>query len=165
MPGTSAPEVIRRPFQGVLQIVRYNWPYYAFSIAGGVAVIVIANLLPLHSLIRTFAFLGAATDVFFVVSSLLVSWYVYDLSLLYRWDWVPGLLETRPQTWVNLHAGLDESSEAIRHLFPAAAGNSFDFYDASMTENSIERARKSAAVSESIAACGTILKYPARFGI
>jgi hypothetical protein len=146
MSGTSTQEVIRAPFHGVGQIVRYNWPYYALS-AGAVAIgLALATLVEMPGALNTMVFAGVAITGFWLASSLLVSFYVYDLSPLYRWNWLQDALRTTPQTWVSFHAGLDETSEAIRHLFPSSMGNTIDFYDPEkMQEPSIERARRSVA--------------------
>jgi SAM-dependent methyltransferase len=80
--------------------------------------------------------------VFWTLSSLLVTYYVYDVSRLYRWQWLAAALECRPRRWAAFHAGLDEASEAIRVLYPSADGEVFDVFDSQkMSEASIERAR------------------------
>jgi SAM-dependent methyltransferase len=147
MPGILTSEITRRPFQGVTQILRYNWPYYALSLAGMAAGMVLRSLdlpRPLKTGVLAVTILAA----FWLCSSVLVSLYVYDLSHLYRWDWLRRALPTAPQRWVCFHAGLDETSAALHRLFPSSDGSSHDFYDpARMQEHSIERARRSAARS------------------
>jgi SAM-dependent methyltransferase len=89
--------------------------------------------------------LGVGLAVFWSLGSILITFYVYDLSPLYEWRWLAGMLKSAPQAWVNFHAGLDETSEAIRTLFPASHGRTLDIYEAgNMTEHSIARARRSA---------------------
>ena len=59
-----------------------------------------------------------------------------------------GLLDAqpaRPARWLNLHAGLDESTPALRRLL-GGSGRTFDIYRAdAMPERSIARARRRAA--------------------
>ena len=38
-----------------------------------------------------------------------------------RWDWLPRALGFQPGAWINIHAGLDESTPALRALFRRAA--------------------------------------------
>jgi hypothetical protein len=138
----AAVPAARRPFQGTLQILQYNWPFYA----GGLTVVVLAAvflaLVPLPSPLPILGWVGVTLATFWTVGSLVVSWYVYDYSSLYRWEWVPGLFSEPPRRWVNLHTGLDESTPTLRTLFPGTEGRVFDFYDsATMTEPSIRRAR------------------------
>ena len=146
MPRKSAPEIVaaRRPFEGVTQIVRYNWPFYVIAAtllgAGGVLIGTLDLPQPAVAIFAVFM----VPTVFWVLSSIAVSFYVYDLSLLYRWEWLREVVQNPPRTWVGFHAGLDETSDAIRRLFPASEGRALDMYDpAKMTERSIERARSS----------------------
>jgi SAM-dependent methyltransferase len=146
MPRKSAPEIAaaRRPFEGVTQIVRYNWPYYVLAaISLGVGGLLINQLDLPQSAVAIFTVFVILT-VFWALSSIVVSFYVYDLSLLYRWEWLREVVQGPPRTWVSFHAGLDETSDALRRLFPASEGRGLDIYDPKkMTERSIERARSS----------------------
>src|SRR5262249_17435984 len=66
----------------------------------------------------------------------------YDWSRLMAWDWVLKALGFNPKSWINLHAGVDESTPALREIFKDANGRVFDIFDArEMTEPSIRRAR------------------------
>jgi SAM-dependent methyltransferase len=92
--------------------------------------------------LRTAGWLAIAVTAFWTVSSIAVSWYVYDHSPLCCWEWIPRLFPAPPTRWANLHAGLDESTPTLRDLFPATEGGTYDFFDAAtMTEPSIRRAR------------------------
>ena len=138
-------EALRKPWEGVGNIVRFNWHFYAaaavfcaplawgwFHFEGW-----LAGLFGL-------AFCGVAGVT---LTSLAVSAYVYDLSGLYGLKWLDGLLPEAPREMVNIHAGFDESSHLLAAKFPAARLQVFDFYDPSThTEVSIERARKVARV-------------------
>lgn len=133
--------VNRKPLQGVSNIVRFNWHYYA------------AGLLCLGAGVAVRPFLaGTANGVVLglvlaagvsMVVSLAVSLYVYDLSELYAFTWLRGLSGAPGTTLVNIHAGFDETSALLRQRYPQAAWKVFDFYDpARHTEISIRRARK-----------------------
>ena len=75
------------------------------------------------------------------VISLLVSWYVYDRSELYRFEWLPEL--PAGSRIVNIHAGFDETSALLARKYPTANMTVLDFYDPALhTEVSIQRARK-----------------------
>ncbi len=130
-------------FAGVLKIIRFNIQFYVVSLAG---LVLIAGILALHLLptwLARLVALGALTMAFWTLSSLLVSWYVYDLVGVTRWTWLRAHLRTPPQKWVNIHAGLDESTSALKSLFPDSESVVIDMYDpAEMTEPSIARARR-----------------------
>jgi SAM-dependent methyltransferase len=92
--------------------------------------------------LRSFGWLGVGLAIFWLVASILASWYIYDHSPLCRWAWISPLFQKPPARWANLHAGLDESTPSLRRLFPGTEGGAYDFFDpATMTEPSIRRAR------------------------
>jgi SAM-dependent methyltransferase len=92
---------------------------------------------------------GACIAGFWLMASLAVSFYVYDLSPLYRWSWISEMLAEAPDRWVNIHMGLDDSTSALRWKFPSSAGRSFDAFDErEMSEPSIHRARRLTTNSE-----------------
>jgi hypothetical protein len=118
----------RVAFQGVTNIIRFNWHFYVIALA------CITGCIVFHQ------FLLILLIVLGTVVSLTVSWYVYDYSDLYTLDWMdfPAIHQL-----VNINAGFDETSILLAEKFPGAALTVFDFYDpAKHTEISIERARK-----------------------
>lgn len=127
-------------FDGVRKIVRYNWPRYAAATLGIAVGLAAANWSP--PLLRVAVYAAAYVALFWMLSSLLVSWYVYDLSELYAWAWLGRALGGVPGRWFHVHAGLDESSTALRAMYPTSDGDVIDIYDgAVMTEGSIARAQ------------------------
>ena len=129
--------------RGLRQIVQFNWPFYAAAIAVAAILPASAMRLPLPWLVRAAAYAGGVLVVLWIVASLAASWVVYDCSRLMEWDWVLQALGFSPKSWINLHAGLDESTPALREIFKHASGRVFDIFDArEMTEPSIGRARR-----------------------
>lgn len=125
------------------QIVRFNWPYYAAAGAGIAAGPAIVNALTLPAWMRFAAYAGLAMVAMWLVMSLVVSWIVYDRSRLMDWDWVLQALGFSPRSWINLHAGHDDSSPALKQIFPGTDGRVFDIFDEqAMDEPSIARARR-----------------------
>lgn len=129
-------------FSGVWQIFLYNWHFYAAALVLDlIAVVFLVRFSP-PAAIRLAVMLGSAIASFWAVSSLLASHYIYDRSRLYQWDWLAPVVKGNPVSWANIHAGLDQTSEALIRLFPAARRRILDIYDSSeMGEPSIERAR------------------------
>jgi SAM-dependent methyltransferase len=133
---------LRSRFQGVAEVVRFNWPYYALAAAIIGAAMTLEALLPIPEAVSLLLRLGILVVAFWIVASILVTFYVYDLSPLHRWEWLAPLIGVSPKSWANFHAGLDETTPAIRALYPNAPGMVFDIYDSTrMTEPSIARAR------------------------
>jgi SAM-dependent methyltransferase len=134
-------------YRGVRQILIYNWPFYvAASLIDILAIIVISQfVLPVLVVISVFVVTVLVT--FWGLSSLLVSYYVYDRSPLCKWGWLPALLNRPPRSWVNIHAGLDQTSDTLLQMFPGTERRVLDIYTPSeMSEPAIERARRSAAI-------------------
>lgn len=140
-PTSSLP---RGRFDGALQIARYNWPQYV----GAVVVVAISGWWLMQDpggapVLRAAAWGAAMLAAWWGLASLAASHWIYDRSALYRWTWIPGALPVSPKLWLNLHAGLDESSTALARLFPDSHGAVGDFYVASeISEPSIQRARE-----------------------
>jgi ubiquinone/menaquinone biosynthesis C-methylase UbiE len=137
------PNQARGRFDGVLQIVRYNWTSYAGAIVGATAVVALVGLLRPPLLVAWVLVVGAIAAVAWLTLSLVVSHYVYDRSDLYRWQWIRTMVARNPHHIVNIHAGLDETSVALQEMFPASEVTILDVYDADdMPEPSIARARQ-----------------------
>jgi len=130
-------------FAGVAKILRFNWHFYALSAAGiaGMSFLLAARLLP--KWVALVVLCGTAIAVFWTLSSIVVSWYVYDYVGVTQWRWLRHRIPAPLHRWANIHAGLDESTYSLRELFPCTSGTAVDIYDADeMTEPSIARARR-----------------------
>jgi SAM-dependent methyltransferase len=132
---------LRKPFEGLRNVIRFNWHYYALS-AG------IAALLSLlgWQLTPPWSYISVAICIVTVLSTLLslaVTWYVYDHSTLYRFAWMNEFGISPGCRIVNIHAGFDETSKLIRNKYPDGDFEVLDFYNPEKhTELSIKRARK-----------------------
>ncbi len=142
MNSESVKQAERGRFDGMRQILRYNLPQYFV----GMVVVILGvgwwycRMGPVW--LRMMGVTIALIAVWWSVASLIASYWIYDKSPLYRWAWISHILPAMPRRWLNLHAGLDESSAALRLLFADSTGNVGDFYDAAeMSEPSIQCAR------------------------
>jgi len=134
---------MRKPYQGMLNIVLFNWPLYVRTLLLALAYIIAIIVFPLPIWLIMLLLVGACGSAYFLIVSLVVSYIIYDHSPLYRWMWVKDLLTVAPQQMANIHAGFDEASEGLRNLFPQARLVIVDLYDPKrMTEPSIARARR-----------------------
>jgi len=90
----------------------------------------------ISTLLQVFSFL----TILSILLSLGVSYYIYDRSDLYQFDW---LEKNKRNSLLNIHAGFDETSNIIRKNNPLSEITICDFYDPlKHTEVSIKRARK-----------------------
>lgn len=139
--------VIRKRFQGVTNILRFNWHFYAIAAAFIFLLVMVKEFLS-----AGYNWLLFAVILFILVTilvSLLVSFYVYDLSGLYELSWLNRPDINPSSKLVNINAGFDETSHLIKKRFPGATLRIVDFYDPSKhTEVSIKRARKAYAAHE-----------------
>src|SRR4029453_3127345 len=132
----------RGRYRGMWQVVQYNCGIYtcALLVICG-AWISFPYAQPVVERIVVVGF--AVPLLFWLCSSLLVSHYVYDCSPLYDLNWVGRELPRPPQRWINVQAGVDETSQLLAQLFPTAVGEILDVHDPEeMTEASIRRARR-----------------------
>lgn len=132
-------ETIRKPFQGVLNIIRFNWHFYILAGIIITFLLVAGNILFPRYLDF---FIGCSILILVAVCmGLATSFYIYDCTNLYQLKWIKPL--DKAKLVVNIHAGFDETSVLLKAKFKHAKLQVFDFYDANLhTELSIKRARK-----------------------
>ena len=132
-------DTLRQPFQGVWNIVRFNWHFYVLIAAFLLCLYILnSNIPPQYN---AYILLISALAIGTTVVSLLVSYYVYDVSNLYTLDWLKD--NSNDLNIVNINAGFDETSALLVAKYPHAHLTVLDFYDAEKhTEVSIKRARK-----------------------
>jgi hypothetical protein len=134
-------ENIRKSFQGLTNIIRFNWHFYVIALLvvialSGVSIFLSTNL-------KIIAYLFISATLLLTTISIFVSYYVYDLSNLYTFDWLTGIEFRKGQKIININAGFDETSSILAEKFPQVSLKAFDFYDpVKHTEISIERARR-----------------------
>ncbi|HXE07131.1 MAG TPA: class I SAM-dependent methyltransferase [Acidobacteriaceae bacterium] len=130
----------RGPYQGVLQILQFNRPYY---VGAALTVLVAMLALPfLHSAWRIALIVSVVPALFWLASSLIVSHYVYDRFPLYDLRWIARALGRTPAKWINIHNGFDETSGLLSAIFPQSQACVVDIYDPKvMTEGSIRMAQ------------------------
>jgi SAM-dependent methyltransferase len=132
----------RRAFQGVINTVRFNSEFYFVGLAA-LATGGILTWAPLPSWARFLGVSAVGIAAYFLMASLIASFWIYDLAPLYRWEWLSEFVGAQPRRALNLHAGFDETSLSLQRLFPTTAWWTADFFDpARHTEASIERARR-----------------------
>ena len=131
---------IRKPFQGVWNIIRFNWHYYVLSAAIVVLIFVLQHYFYSLSVAANILVLLIVCST---LISLAVSSYIYDFSDLYKLSWLDSLKYGEREIIINIHAGFDETSKLLRKRFEAYELVVADFYDPiKHTEISIKRARK-----------------------
>jgi|TARA_B110000259_G_scaffold184602_1_gene231970 ubiquinone/menaquinone biosynthesis C-methylase UbiE len=132
-------ERIRKPFQGILNIIRFNWHLYIIAIVLVVLIIFVKNFT--NTTLKMFLQIVGILISITVFASVSISYYVYDLSGFYRFDWIKK--DQRKISIVNINAGFDETSELLKKKFENSNFTALDFYNPyKHTEISIKRARK-----------------------
>src|SRR6185503_773158 len=132
-------EQLRKPFQGVGNIIRFNWHFYILSWGFLLLLLFIANYL--NESFQLYSYIACLLVTCTTLISLFVSYYVYDLSGLYSLNWL-GESRTEGKI-VNINAGFDETSVLLKDKFKNAELLTLDFYNPlKHTEISIRRARK-----------------------
>lgn len=128
----------RKPLQGLSNIIRFNWHFYLMLIV--FFVVVFLSKSQFSKEFQTVFNVGIALAILTLSISLLVSYYVYDLSDLYQLKWIEV---ANGKKLLNINAGFDETSEIIINKFPSTDLTICDFYNHDKhTEISIKRARQ-----------------------
>src|SRR5215467_3792725 len=107
----------------MIQILRFHRTLYLITAAGIAGVLLVSIRMPWLAL-------AAVPAAFWFVSSLAVSWYVYDHSPLSKYEWLTCRLRRVPARWINLHAGVDLATVPLSRLYPDSDGRTFDIFDA-----------------------------------
>lgn len=132
----------RGPWQGMMTIARFNWPFYVAVVAVLTASLAGWFLLPRLAL-KVVSGLVFAGSAYFLFGSLGVSHFIYDRSDLYRWGWLDRALRgANLRQAIFCHAGFDETSTELRERLADVQWQILDHFDErQMTEASIRRAR------------------------
>lgn len=127
---------MRKPLQGVLNIIRFNWHFYAIAFGAILFLMFVANYLNQQYLYIICLLIFAP-----ILISLVASFYIYDWSGLYDLKWIET--NNSEKIIVNINAGFDETSALLQNKFKTAELVALDFYNPEKhTEISIKRARK-----------------------
>ncbi len=131
-------EVARTRFQGVWNIIHFNWHFYLIVGLIMIGLLLLKSLFP--PFLHFWLLVGLGSGCLITIISLLVSYYVYDCSNLYELDWLD---DSNQLQLLNVNAGFDETSSTIKNKYPSTKLTICDFYDPQRhTEISIRRARK-----------------------
>jgi SAM-dependent methyltransferase len=131
----------RGRYDGLTSVFLFNWP--SFLIAG-VATLGLVFVSRFVDFKMRALLLGTAMLIFAgIVAVIAVTHWIYDRSNLYRWDWLLLHVPQAPKRILNVHAGYDESADALVRLFPKAEIINCDIFDPTYaTSPSIVRARE-----------------------
>ena len=150
-------EIARKPFQGIRNIVYFNWHFYVLF-----GILFILGIIFLLYIDFVFLQVGIVFALIFgtysLLASLIVSMYVYDFTDVYQLPWISedkSFLQI-----LNIHAGFDETSPVIQLKRPNSEITICDFYQPTKhTEISIERARKKYSQSNTIVIQTSLLAF------
>ncbi len=131
----------RSPFHGTRQILQFNWPFYAIAATAATVAVAALRARRWAPIVERGAQLGLVAGAWWSAASIFVSWWIYDVSPLYKWHWLRAYFPENPHAWATFHAGVDDATPMLRELF-GSDGAAYDFFDAKvMVEPSIHRAR------------------------
>lgn len=142
----------RITFARALRIAGYNWPLYAAAGVGIVIGVVLACLPDVPPLVRWLGGAGAAVAGWFAGASFWAFHAMFDRSELLGGQWLKEELSQPPARWIQINAGLEETTLPLPDVFPGAEGKMLDLYNPSvMTEPAVTRARQQRADVATIA--------------
>jgi hypothetical protein len=126
-----------------LRIAGYSWPLYTAAGLGIVVAVVILFLPGSPLFLRWLAGLGAVVALWFTFASFWAFHSMFDRSELLGGEWLKEEVPRAPGRWVQINAGLAETTLPLDRVFPGAEGKMLDLYDpAVMTEPAVSRARQ-----------------------
>ncbi len=124
-------------------VVVFNWHFFliaALACTIGIAGIIFVDI----NWLRIVLGVGVAAGVYFMVASIIASYFVYDHSDLYKLTWWPDrVIPEGASNGVLVHAGFDPASRKLAKKYPELNLRILDFFDSdTTTETSIRTARK-----------------------
>ena len=131
----------RERFKGVQDILAFNRTFYIGTLGAVIAVVLTATIMSRFIGVRMLllVYVACAAALFWTISSLAVSHYIYDRSGLYSLGWLP----IQPRHWLNIHVGLDEFTHRLQQRLPGSRAVVYDVFDPiEMPEPSIAKARE-----------------------
>ena len=132
----------KSPFDGMLRVVKFNWPLYAAALVAALTCLCLALMPQLPNSLRILSGLLAILVSVQTVASLVASHSIYDLSQLKGWHWLADVKGGEALSIVNVHSGYDETSGVLVKLFPQGRISVIDLYPSlRRREASIARAR------------------------
>jgi SAM-dependent methyltransferase len=124
-------------------VVVFNWHFFLIAGIACVGGLVAIWLIPIPW-IQVIIGLGVAAAVYFLIVSVIASYFVYDHSDLYRLEkWPDRVIPVDASCATLVHAGFDPASRKLIKKYPNLQWSILDFFDpATTTETSIRTARK-----------------------
>src|SRR5207249_1080705 len=118
----------------------------------GIVVAVVILFLPASPLfLRWLAACGVVVALWFTFVSFYAFHWMFDRSELLRGEWLKEEVTGAPRRWVQINAGLEETTLPLDQVFPEAEGKMLDLFDpAVMTEPAVTRARQRKEVTPSV---------------
>lgn len=144
--GNRKMDIERKRFEGVQNILSFNRHFFIFG------VVVLALIVGSKSIWdgnSDWFWTGIIVTVYGLSAPLIVSWIVYDLSGFHSFKWLEamGLEDSEQNLNLNIHAGLDETSQTLTRILPKSKLLVYDFYRSDRhTEPAIVRARKVSSI-------------------
>jgi SAM-dependent methyltransferase len=129
-------------FTHALRIAGYNRRLYVVGVFAVVAGIVFVLAPGVPRDLRIAASVGVLIAAWFTAASFLAFYWMFDRSELLTGRWLPELVPA-PARWIQINAGLEETTLPLETLFPHTSGRLLDIYQPdAMTEPALARARE-----------------------
>ncbi|HEX5445598.1 MAG TPA: methyltransferase domain-containing protein [Pirellulales bacterium] len=124
-------------------VISFNRHFFYIACAAG-AVGAALFLLIHQPLVRWVLGLGIAAAIYFMIASVIASYFNYDYSDLYKLqEWPSKSFPGNPASAVIIHAGFDPASGAFRSRYPQTSVRVLDFFThEETTEASIQLAHR-----------------------
>jgi SAM-dependent methyltransferase len=131
------------PFRMTKLVISFNRHFFYFAFVA--CVLGVALMMLIHQpLVRWILGLGIVASVYFIIASVIASYFNYDHSDLYKLrEWPTKSFPASPASAVIIHAGFDPASGAFRARYPETGVRVLDFFTPEeTTEASIQLAHR-----------------------
>lgn len=131
----------RKRFEGLKNVVKFNFQKYL--LAAFVGIIGLVLLFTTENNILFFLGICCQTTWLLIFNSLLVSFWIYDYSPLYKLEFLNDQVDKSALKILNISSGFDEIGGVLKSKFPKAEIRNMDIFKAlPQRELSIQLAKK-----------------------
>ncbi len=137
------------PYRMTKLVISFNRHFFVLALVAIAIGVLLLFTLPYPPLQWAIA-IGISMALYFIVGSVIVSYFVYDHSDLYKLNyWPERCFAHVPKTATLIHAGFDPASPILRQKYPEMKLRVLDFFEPTeTTEASIQLAHRLNAPTE-----------------
>ena len=130
------------------EVLMFNRELLTVAVAAAISGAIVSRVSR-YPQVRVIAAVASAIASYFIATSSVATWWVFQWSGLTRYEWLTRLLDGAPRTWLNVTTGFDDTTSVLAKLWPDSEHVAIDVFDSSAVhDRALKRARSSSPPKE-----------------